>query len=126
VTAAAVVFHVGVWALFDILFETNVIAYGAFLPYSRAITRWPAVDNPMSRARPRVRTTALVSAAAFGAALFAIATGTSLARIIHLPLLEVILAAGFVVVCHWSLRSLRASTPHRAGAFEGSGQQRSR
>jgi hypothetical protein len=116
VTAAAVVFHVGVWALFDIVFETNVIAYGAFLPYSRAMTRWPAVDNPMGSARPTVGITLLVSAAAFGAALFAIATGTSLARISHFPLVEVILAAGFVVVCHWSLRSLRASIPHRAGA----------
>jgi hypothetical protein len=123
VTAAAVVFHVGVWGLFDIVFETNVIAYGAFLPYSRAITGWPAVDNPMSGDRLTVRTASLVSAASFGAAMFAIATGTSLARIIHLPLVEVIVAAGFLIVCHWSLSLLRASIPHRVAAFGGSGQQ---
>jgi hypothetical protein len=116
VTAAAVVFHVGIWALFDIVFETNVIAYGAFLPYSRAITRWPAVDDPTMSDRRTLRTASLVFAIAFGAAMLAVLMKASVARIIHLPIVEIIVAAGFVIVCHWSLGLIRHSIPHRTRA----------
>jgi hypothetical protein len=40
----------------------------------------------------------------------------SLARIIHFPIGEIIVAAGFVIVCHWSLGLIRHSSPHRARA----------
>jgi hypothetical protein len=100
-TAAAVVFHFGVWALYDIVFETNVITYGAFLPYARAVARWPALDDLIAGNRPAVRMAPLVFCASLAAATFAVLTGTAFGRIVHLPVMEFILMTGFAIVCAW-------------------------
>lgn len=56
----AMVFHLGNWLLFDIPFGSNVVAYGAFVPWSRLVpSRW------LSRA-PRPSTLGAVGLLALG------------------------------------------------------------
>ena len=84
VVSVAVMFHAGVWLLFDIVFETNVVAYGAFVRYSIVSERFGIVEAGSSRNRRIWFRFALpfVCALIFAVATLAISRGGSVSQFI--------------------------------------------
>jgi hypothetical protein len=95
--AFGALFHFGVWQLFSIQFDDNVIVYGAFLGWASV---WPA-NRPRVRAvlsSLSSRTTLALCIAPFALAACALfAFGTDLSDRFSLPLSQAVLGGGLIV-----------------------------
>jgi hypothetical protein len=96
--AVACLFHVGIWLLFDIVFETNLVAYAAFLgcgstsATAQAGGAWARLAATLSRPA----WTTVYPGILFALSLAAIGLGRPPYQLLHLPL-DLLMIAGGVV-----------------------------
>ena len=95
---AAVLFHVGVWALFGIVFSYNVLAYGAFVPFARLLGPIkPSVKRLASFVESIRGVGWIICGMSFGLTTWSVLIGRSSAEILHFPVDEVTVLVGVAV-----------------------------
>jgi hypothetical protein len=95
---AAVLFHVGVWALFDIVFDINVLAYGAFVPFARLVGPiQPSMKRLASFAESIRGVGWIICGMSFGLTTWSVLIGRSSAEILHFPVSEFTVLLGVAV-----------------------------
>lgn len=108
VLALAALFHLAIWPLFSILFSANVLAYGAFVRWSRVA----GAGRPFS---PRAAAVALAAAGIAAAA--ALLLGRPLDAALGLPLQPLVLVAGGIVgALHLRREAIALRAPERGGS----------
>ena len=114
---AAVLFHVVVWALFDIVFSINVLAYGAFVPFGRLVAPIkPSVKRLASSVESIRGVGWIICGISFGLTTWSVLIGRSLAEILHFPVDELTVLLGVAVaaaVCIRPLMRIRHKTCRR-------------
>lgn len=100
--ALACLFHLAVWLLFDIVFSANVLAYGAFVAWSRLL---PARALAAGGAPARGRTAALLLGA-WAVGIAGVTVGVPLEHALGLQLQEILVVAGAVGGAAYLVRAL--------------------
>lgn len=113
--ALACLFHLGVWLLFSIVFDANVLAYAAFVPYAALLARSPRLRALLARP-PRRGTAVAAGAAALVLGAAGIGAGRPLEEVLHLQLHEIPVLAAAIVSIAYLARLLRASARGPAAA----------
>ncbi len=119
---AAILFHVGVWALYGIVFDYNFIAYGAFVPFARLVGPIkPSVKRLASFVESIRGVGWIICGMSFGLTTWSVLIGRSSAAILHFPAPEFTVLLGVAVaaaVCILPWMRLpheiccRETTPH--------------
>jgi hypothetical protein len=89
--ALACIFHLSVWLLFDIVFSANVLAYGAFVAWTRVV---PRSAERIAAWTPSRRVALAAGCAAGAAGLAGMAAGAPLEHVLGLQLQELLIVAG--------------------------------
>jgi hypothetical protein len=118
VMALACGFHLGVWLLFDIVFSSNVLAYGAFVAWAPLLARWPAAAAALAAGRaPSRRSTAVALGVAWAAGFAGLVAGVPLEHRLGVHLPELLVVAGALVGAAYLSRAVfrRGTAPSPVG-----------